>query len=236
MVPIAVIRERVRQRCEQIEGEPCSDEDLNLLWMVLAILADGRIEDLVQSGPPDQRADARERFLALQAGYRGELELMGQFLDYWRAKARQWGCGPEEARKEAMGFLQRDYDMAAALPPIVPGRPYRFREIRERIRVKLQICGTPEEGSLLVVCWVLVKLVFDRSGLSLRLLSTEPSHWSPEMEGGLDRICHRYAEELELLDREIRRLVRATSSLSDRASYRLLTRRLNREFLGRSRR
>jgi hypothetical protein len=186
--------------------------------------------------PPDRREERREDLLTLQAEFRSEAELIQQCLAEWRARAQERGCSPEEAQREAFIVLVRGFTWAAALPPLDPSRRYRLRDIRERIRRKLLVSGIPDEGALLIICRVLLEFVSDRSGLSLRLVSTEPAYWSGNAEGVFDRLYHQFEEDLDLLERELGRLAKATRHLSGPAFQRLLTRRLNREFLDQRRR
>lgn len=85
---------------------------------------------------------------------------------------------------------------------------------------------------------MLAHLVFDPSGLTLRMQSPDPRLWGDDGESQLAYMRQRFADELELLDAETKRLVDAADArgMSDDAVRRLIETRLNREFVGKRRR
>jgi hypothetical protein len=85
---------------------------------------------------------------------------------------------------------------------------------------------------------VLAHLVFDPSGLTLRLHSTNPQLWNDDGEDTLTYVRQRFAREIALLDGETTRIADAAEAqgMSDDAVRRMVMARLNREFVGRRRR
>jgi len=68
--------------------------------------------------------------------------------------------------------------------------------------------------------------------------SPDPRLWGDDGESQLAYMRQRFADELELLDAETKRLVDAADArgMSDDAVRRLIETRLNREFVGKRRR
>jgi hypothetical protein len=236
MFTVAEIRERLRQHGERIDGRPWPEEAVDLLWVYVALIAHCGLDHPVREAPTGEDEGMHQFLAGLEEVYAAEVAMVREVLAQFRAEALQQGCRPEEAGDKAMGRLKRDYALASELPPLVPGRQYTFREIRARVAHKLRVCGILTDDALRGTCAALVQLVFDASGLSLRLASTHPSRWSADAESALDRLHQLFEEERALLDQAIRHLVQATPNLSDRAFQRWLTRRLNRELLGLNRR
>jgi hypothetical protein len=234
MVTVAEIYTQLRQHCERIDGAPWGDEALHLLWMDLVVLAYHGRDHLVQQAPSGHEAHTRQFLAELEEVYGEEVARVRRVLEQFRAKALRRGCSPEGARDEAARALKRAYAKAAAPPAPVPGRCYSFREIRARVEQKLRVCDLLTEGGRLGVCWGMVQLLFDRSGLSLRLSRTDPYWWSTEVEGALERMHHRFARELDLLHAETARRFERDEDrgVPELVSCQRVTRRLLRQFVG----
>lgn len=200
--------------------------------MFLCRAANGRVDELVQAEPPEGQAYARVMIALGQEYYRDELALIGQLRADLIAEARQRGLPPEAATQEAMEALSQAFFLATKLPPPVPGVRYTYRDIRARVEQKLRIFGPLPEADPSEWCLALALLVFEPSRLSLLLKRREPLPMGRDAETAIAKLRQLFADEIDLLRWETTRLARATRKLSHRALERLLTRRINREFVG----
>jgi hypothetical protein len=231
MPTYGAIREQIRQALDAGAGEPCSEGTLNHLCMLVHALATGQTARLLADLPSDAAREELRRGLALiHEEHAEDIRLVRAETARLFAEASRQGLTADAAEAMVQATLWREF--------------YRqsYREIRASVRRKLASVGDPPtpvgEATLQRLCALLAHLVFDPSGLTLRLHSTNPRVWSDAGEDALTAVRQRFAREIALLDGETTRLAEAAEAqgMRDEAVRRLVMARLNREFVGRRRR
>jgi hypothetical protein len=199
--------------------------------MLIHALATGQTDRLFDALPSDaEREDLRQGLALIQAESAEEIRLVRAETDRLFAAAYQQGLTADAAEEMVQATLWREF--------------YRnnYCEIRKAVHWKLSTVEDPpipiSEETLQRICAVLAHLVLDRSGLTLRLQSTNPQLWNDEGEAALTYMRQRFAREIALLDAETARLADAADAqgMRDDAVRRMIQGRLNREFIGRRRR
>jgi hypothetical protein len=231
MPTFAKVREQIRQRLEAEHGEPCPTRILNCMCILIAIVARGETDRFLNTLPSDaKREDLHEGLGLIQEEWPEAIRLVRAEGDRLLAEASRQGLDDRAAEKRVTRALRCDFFQ------------YNYREIREQVRSKMSAVKDPpipiSEERLRTICMVLTHLLFDPSGRTLRLQSPDPRLWDDEGDARLASMRQRFADELELLNAETKRLVEAAYArgMRDDAMRRLIETRLNREFIGKCRR
>jgi hypothetical protein len=199
--------------------------------MLVHALATGQTHRLLEDLPSDAaREELRQGLALIQEEHAEEIRLVRAETERLLAEASRQGLTADAAEDMVQATLWREF--------------YRqsYRAIRETVRRKLAgVEGPPirvSEETLQRLCAVLAHLVFDGSGLTLRLHSTDPRLWNDAGEAALTSVRRRFAQEIALLDGETTRIAAAAEAQGMRADAvrRLVLARLHREFVGRRRR
>jgi hypothetical protein len=231
MPTYGAIREQIRQALDEGEGERCSEEKLNYMCMFVHALATGQTDRLLEDLPSDAAREAlRQGLTLIQEEHAEEIRLVRAETARLFAEASRQSLPTDAAEAMVQATVWREF--------------YRntYQEIRETVRMKLASVEDPpirvSEETLQRICSVLAHLVFDSSGLTLRLQSTDPRLWNDEGEDVLTYARQRFAREIAFLDGETNRLADAAEAQGMRgdAVRRMVQARFNREFIGRRRR
>jgi hypothetical protein len=231
MPTYGAIREQIRQTMDEEEVKRCSEEILNYMCMMIHALATGQTDRLLEALPSDAaREDLRKGLALIQAESAEEIRLVRAETDRLFAAAYQQGLTADAAEEMVQATVWREF--------------YRnnYREIREAVHRKLATVEDPHipvsEETLQSICVGLAHLSLDRSGLTLRLQSTNPQLWNDDGEGVLTYLRQPFAREIALLAGETTRLADAADAqgMRDDAVRRMVLARLDREFIERRRR
>ena len=140
---------------------------LNVVCALVYALATGQTHRLFEGLPSDgARADLRQGLALIQEERAEEIRLVRAETERLSAEASRQGLTAHAAEDMVQATVWREF--------------YRnnYREIREAVHRKLSSIKDPPiragEELLRRTCAVLAHLVFDRSGLTLRLHSTDP--------------------------------------------------------------
>jgi hypothetical protein len=222
---------QIRQALDAGAGEPCSEQTLNHLCLLVHALATGQTDRLLADLPSDAaREELRQGLALIHEEHAGDIRLVRAETARLFAEASRQGLTADAAEAMVQATLWREF--------------YRlsYREIREAVRRNLASGGDPptpvSEETLRRLCALLAHLVFEPSGLTLRLHSTDPRVWNDAGEDTLACVRQRFAREIALLDGETTRLAEAAEAqgMRDEAVRRRVMARLNREFVGGHRR
>jgi hypothetical protein len=227
MPTFAEIREQIRQKAEAEDGKLCSAKEMTVLCSAIFALARGEVAHFFKGLRSEAEREEAHKGLALfQEEWGEEIRLARTEEDRLRAEARQQGLNDTEAEKRVELVFMRDFFQ------------YNYREIREQVQWALSEVEDPpipiSEETLRRVCTMLCHLLWNPSGLTLRMQSTDPSLWGDEGEALLAYMRQHFAYHLDLLSMETTRLVAAAEArgMSENAVRRMVETRLSREFVG----
>jgi hypothetical protein len=205
------------------------DEDfpakqLKFLCGLIADLARGETDRrLASAGSEAAREDLREVLATVAADMAEDISLVRAECDRLRAEARQHGLTEQEAEEALRMALMRDFYQ------------FDYQDIRSMARqTLLALEGPPvQEERLQAVCTVLSMLAIDPSGQALRRMPCAPRFPDEEWESWLGQTRQWFAQEIALLDAEMRRRADAAEArgMGDDAVRHLIEAELNHEFV-----